>query len=147
MMEPISTGELDHLLAAMIQCAEGVSDLLFVTGKPPQVEAHGKLTPYNLEPPESVLTSGRIEAFARAIIHHNAKLIEDLNKAGSCDCSYSLASFCRFRVNIYRQNGNYAMVLRRLQTQIPSLQSTNLPPVFHEIIKEKTGIIFVTGGT
>ena len=39
------------------------------------------------------------------------------------------------------------MVLRRLQSQIPSMESLQLAPVFKEIIKEKTGLIFVTGGT
>ncbi len=68
-------------------------------------------------------------------------------KAGSCDCSYQLPGVCRFRVNIYKQNGNYAMVLRKLQTQIPSIEKLKLAPVFQEVIKEKNGLIFVTGGT
>ena len=50
-------------------------------------------------------------------------------------------------MNIYRQNGNYAMVLRKLQTRIPSLDVLNMPQVFYDIIKEKNGITFVTGGT
>jgi twitching motility protein PilT len=147
MMETIPTGELDRLLAAMIQSADGISDLLFVAGKPPQVEVHGKLKPFALEPPESLFTSARIEALARAILNNNPRLTQDLADTGSCDCSYALKNFCRFRVNIYRQNGNYAMVLRRLQAQVPSLESLHLPPVFREVIREKNGLIFVTGGT
>jgi len=139
--------ELDRLLAAMIQSAEGVSDLLFVAGKPAQVEAHGKLRPFSPDPPESGLTSARIESLARTIINNNARLLQDLAETGSCDCSYALVNFCRFRVNIYRQNGNYAMVLRRLQTEIPTIDALHLPPVFREVIKEKNGIVFVTGGT
>jgi twitching motility protein PilT len=54
---------------------------------------------------------------------------------------------CRFRVNIYRQNGTCAMVLRRLQSEIPSLDSLQLPPAFREIVKEKNGLVFVTGGS
>lgn len=146
-MEKIPTEELDRLLAAMIQSAEGISDLLFVSGKPPQVEAHGRLKPFAMEPPESVLTHPRIEGLAGAIINGNQRLIQDLAETGSCDCSYSLPNFCRFRVNIYRQNGSHAMVLRRLQSQIPSLEKLRLPPVFNEIIKEKNGLIFVTGAT
>jgi twitching motility protein PilT len=147
MMKTITTEELDRLLAALIQSAEGISDLLFVAGKPPQVEVHGRLKPFALKPPESVFTSDRIEGLAGAIINQNARLIQDLADHGSCDCSYALKNFCRFRVNIYRQNGNYAMVMRRLQAQIPSLDSLHLPPVFREVIKEKNGLIFVTGGT
>jgi twitching motility protein PilT len=147
MMETIPKEELDRLLAAMLQSAEGISDLLFVTGKPPQAEVHGKLKPFGLEPPESVLTSKRIEELAGTILNNNARLIQDLAEHGSCDCSYSLQNFCRFRVNIYRQNGSYAMVLRRLQSQIPTLEALHLPPVFREMIKEKNGLIFVTGAT
>jgi len=147
MMETIPTEQLDQLLAAMVQSAEGVSDLLFVVGKPPQVEVHGKLKPLGLEPPESVLTIKRIEGLAGAIINNNTRLLQDLTDHGSCDCSYALQDFCRFRVNIYRQNGCYAMVLRQLQSQIPSLKVLQLPPVFQEVIKEKNGLIFVTGAT
>jgi twitching motility protein PilT len=146
-MEAIPTEELDRLLAAMVQSAEGISDLLFVAAKPPQVEVHGRLKPFALELPESVLTSARIEGLAGAIINDNQRLLQDLAEHGSCDCSYSLKNFCRFRVNIYRQNGNYAMVLRRLQSQVPSLESLRLAPVFREVINEKNGLIFVTGGT
>jgi len=142
--EKISTNELDGLLTAMIQSEEGISDLLFVAGKTPQIEAHGGLKSFEREP---ALTSERIESLARAIINGSPRLLKDMADNGSCDCSYSLSNQCRFRVNIYRQNGNYAMVLRRLQSQIPSLDSLKLAPVFREIIKEKTGLIFVTGGT
>ena len=146
-METIPTEQLDPLLAAMIQSAGGISDLLFVAGKPPQAEVHGKLQPFELEPPESVLTSKRIEGLAGAIINGNARLLQDLADRGSCDCSYSLQNFCRFRVNIYRQNGCYAMVMRQLQAQVPSLKVLQLPPVFQEVIKEKNGLVFVTGAT
>ena len=142
--DSISTGELDGLLATMIQSAEGISDLLFVACKAPQIEVHGRLQSFN---PEPVLASGRIESLARVIINGNPRLLQDMADHGSCDCSYPLSNLCRFRVNIYRQNGNYAMVLRRLQSLIPSLELLKLAPVFREIIKEKTGLVFVTGGT
>jgi twitching motility protein PilT len=128
----------------MLNSGEGISDLLFVTGKPPQIEVHGRLKPFA---PEPVLTSARIEKLARAILNGNARLVQDLTENGSCDCSYSLPEISRFRVNIFRQNGNYAMVLRRLQSKIPSMAELKLAPIFREIIKEKTGLIFVTGST
>jgi twitching motility protein PilT len=146
-MDTNSSDGLDRVLTAMLQSHEGVSDLLFVAGKPPQVEAYGKLKSVALDGAETALDSARIEGLTRAIMNGNARLTKDLAETGSCDCSYSLPNFCRFRVNIYRQNGNHAMVLRRLQMQIPSLEKLNLAPVFREVIKEKTGLIFVTGGT
>ena len=135
--------ELDRVLGTMIESAEGISDLLFVAGRHPQIEIYGHLEPFG----DSLLTSERVEGLARAIINNNSKLLEDLAKRGSCDCSYSLSNSHRFRVNVYRQNGNYAMVLRRLASKIPTMESLNLAPVFKEIIKEKNGLIFVTGGT
>jgi twitching motility protein PilT len=146
-MDTHSTQELDDLLKAMIHSAEGISDLLFVASRPPQMEIHGKIKPLGGDTPAPALTSERIEGLARAIIKGNPRLLEDLAKSGSCDCSYSLPELCRFRVNIYKQNGNFAMVLRRLQSKVPSLDALNLPPVFREVIKEKNGLIFVTGGT
>ena len=139
--------EFDQLLKSMIESCEGASDLLFVVDRHPQVENHGKLMAFAPNPAEPMLNSARIEGWARVIINENPRLIQDLTKAGSCDCSYQLEGVCRFRVNIYRQNGNYAMVLRKLNTQIPSIAKLKLAPVFQEVIKEKNGIIFVTGGT
>ena len=146
-MNAITTNELDRLLTSMIQSSEGISDLLFVAGKPPQVEVHGALESPAFEWPESVLTGERVESLARAIINNNVKLLRNLAEHGSCDCSYGLENLCRFRVNIYRQNGSYAMVLRRLQPEIPSLESLGLAPVFREIVREKNGLVFVTGGS
>ncbi len=145
-MNSISITELNDLLTRLIQSTEGISDLIFVAGKPPQAEIHGRLTtpPGSSEP---VLDGARTERLAHAIIAGNERLIRDLANTGSCDCSYTLDDICRFRVNIYRQVGNHAMVLRRLSSEIPTMEKLGLAPVFHEIIKEKTGLVFVTGGT
>ena len=145
-MNPIPIAELNSLLTRLIQSAEGISDLIFVAGKPPQAEIYGRLiTPPNC--PEPVLDAARTEAIVHAVMAGNERLLQDLARAGSCDCSYTLEGICRFRVNIYRQIGNYAMVLRRLSSTVPNMEKLNLAPVFHEIIKEKTGLVFVTGGT
>jgi twitching motility protein PilT len=145
-MNPERIAELNQLLTKLIQSAEGISDLIFVAGKPPQAEIHGRL----VTPPgsnEPVLDGAHIERLAHAIMAGNERLIQDLAKTGSCDCSYSLEGICRFRVNIYRQIGNHAMVLRRLSSEVPTMEKLRLAPVFQEIIKEKNGLVFVTGGT
>ena len=145
-MNPVSAAELNELLTQLIANTEGISDLIFVAGKPPQSEIYGHLiTPPHC--PEPVLTAERIAGLVFGIIAGNERLISDLAKTGSCDCSHSLPGICRFRVNIYRQIGNYAMVLRRLSSEVPTMEQLKLAPVFHEIIKEKNGLVFVTGGT
>ena len=141
-MLPPNAQELDRLLLAMLDSAAGISDLLFVPGQPPQVETYGVLQSLPLSP----LASAQVEMFARLIINENPKLLTDLAAQGSCDCSYGLPAAGRFRVNIYRQNGNFAMVMRRIPLQIPTLQTLGLPTVFREVIQEKNGLVFVTGG-
>jgi twitching motility protein PilT len=138
---------IDALLGAMIQSREGVSDLLFTVGKPPLVETHGWLEEFLVETPAPVFGSKEIDQLADHIINSNERLLRDLATWGSCDCSYALKDVARFRVNIFKQNGKPAIVMRKLQSQVPTLDALGLPPVFREIVKEKNGIIFVTGAT
>jgi twitching motility protein PilT len=140
-----TTQEFDRLLSLMVESHKDISDLLFVPGKLPQVEVHGQLESLSLGEP--VLNGPRIEGFARALIGGSPKLQEDLARTGACDCSYALGETCRFRVNIYKQRGSYAMVMRRLAPVVPTLDALNLPPTFKNIIQEKNGLVFMTGGT
>ncbi len=130
----------------MIGSGEGISDLLFTVGKPPLVEAHGSLSEFPIAP-KPFFGSEEIDQLADHIIDGDKRLRDDLANFGSCDCSYALKDLARFRVNIFKQKGRHALVLRRLQSEIPTIEKLGLPPIFREIIKEKTGIVFVTGGT
>ena len=138
---------IDPLLTAMIQSSAGVSDLLFAVGKPPIVEEHGSLEEFPIDTPGGVLTVLDIEKLALHLMKGEERLVQDLANLGSCDCSYALADVARFRVNIFKQNGRQAIVMRKLATQIPTLEGLGLPPIFGEMVKEKNGIIFVTGST
>ena len=131
----------------MVQSGPGVSDLLFAVGKPPIVEEHGSLEEFPIDTPGGVLELEHIQQISDHLMNGEARLIDDLAKLGSCDCSYALQDVARFRVNIFKQNGRQAIVMRKLATQIPTLEGLNLPPIFKEMVKEKNGIIFVTGST
>jgi twitching motility protein PilT len=137
----------DALLTGMLQSADGVSDLLFLTGKPPLVEIHGRLSEFPIDTPGSVLTAVQIEELAGHIMNGSERLKMEFAATGSCDCSYAIENLARFRVNIFKQNGRHAVVMRKLQSEIPTLEKLGLPPIFREIVKEKNGIILVTGGT
>jgi len=139
--------ELDQILATMLASQPEVSDLLFVQDRPAQVEAYGELKPVKLLPPIERLTPFQIESIAINIIGDNAWQIEDLLRHGSCDASYALGETARFRVNIFSQRGNYSIVCRQLNAQIPTLEQLRLPEVLKEIPKEKTGLVLVTGAT
>jgi len=139
---------VDELLMAMVKGGEGISDLLFVAGKPPLVEEHGKLkAAAAIAPYTSELTGDDIERLAGCLMQGNPRLVDDFANLGSCDCSYSIEKLARFRVNVFKQNGRHAIVMRKLQSVIPTLDKLGLPPIFRQIVKEKTGVVFVTGGT
>ena len=81
------------------------------------------------------------------MIGENLWQIEDLLRHGSCDTSYSLSDKARFRVNVFSQRGNYSIVCRQLNTQIPTLEELKLPRTLLNIPREKTGLVLVTGAT
>jgi len=143
----MTKAELDYILGSMLDSQKNVSDLNITADKPLQVEASGELTAVSIEPPIDRLTPFQTETIALNIINRNRRLTEDLIKTGSCDCSYSLGQKARFRVNIFSQRGHYSVILRKLSTEMPSIDQLNLPPVFHTITKEKTGLVLVTGAT
>jgi twitching motility protein PilT len=139
--------ELDQMLAAMLASQPEVSDLLFTVDRPPQVEAYGELKPVVLDPPIEKLSPYQVETIALNIIGDNLWHIEDLLQHGSCDASYALSDQARFRINIFSQRGNFSIVCRQLNAQIPTLDQLKLPEIFKEIPKEKTGLVLVTGAT
>jgi twitching motility protein PilT len=139
--------DLDKILTAMLKTYDGISDLNFSVGHPPQVEDFGELKPVFIDPPIDALTPYQTEQIALTIMQGNRRLIYDYLTTGACDCSYTLTSQARFRVSVFRQQGHFSVVLRKLYGQVPTIQDLGLPNVFHEIAKEKTGLVLVTGAT
>src|SRR5689334_5222687 len=139
--------DLDRILAAMLKTYDGISDLNFSVGHPPQVEDFGELKPVYIDPPIDALTPYQTEQIALTIMQGNRRLIYDYLTTGACDCSYYLTGEARFRVSVFRQQGHFSVVLRKLYGTVPTIQELGLPPIFREIAKEKTGLVLVTGAT
>ncbi len=131
----------------MLNTYDGISDLNFSVGHPLQVEDFGELKPVFVEPPIGRLTPYQTEQIALVLMQGNRHLMRDYLLTGSCDCSYALTDEARFRVNIFRRQGNFTIVMRKLQAVIPTFESLELTPIFSEIAKERTGLILVTGAT
>ena len=139
--------EIDHILTRMLDSHKNVSDLNLTVGKPPQVESAGVLLPVEMRPPIKELTPFQTEVMAWNLIGGDRRLTRDLLEKGSCDLSHSLPGKARFRVNIFSQTGNYSIVLRKLESKVPTIKSMNLPESFFDIAKEKNGIVLFTGAT
>ncbi len=138
---------IDHILTRMLDSHDNVSDLNLTVGKPLQVETSGQLVPVTMEPAFNRLTPFQTEIFALNLIGRDRRLLDTLVNEGSCDLSYALPGKARFRVNIFSQSGSYSIVLRKLETKIPTIKGLQLPSAFFNVAEEKNGIVFVTGAT
>ncbi len=130
----------------MLQSKGHVSDLIFSPGRFPQVEVSGQLVELNIKGLGSLAPSDT-EHIARAIIGNNDHATLKLEKEGSADVSYGLEKAARVRVNIFRQRGSCAIVMRVIPNEIPSFIDLNLPPQLAEIGNLRNGIVLVTGPT
>ena len=139
--------ETDHILTRMLDAGDNISDLNITVGKPFQVESSGQLIPVEIDPPFHKLTPFQTEIFALNLINQDHRLTETILTEGSCDLSYELPGRARFRVNIFSQMSNYSIVLRKLESKIPTRQKLKLPKAFEKMAQEKNGIILVTGAT
>ncbi len=134
------------LLLAMLHVSKGVSDLIFSPGSLPHVEVSGQLVPVKT-PELTVLTPEDTRRIAAELIAGNKQAASMLQEQGSCDVSYSLPGQCRFRVNVFRQRGSYAIVARVVPKSIPSFAELKLPLELAEIADLRNGIVLVTGPT
>ena len=139
--------QIDHILGAMLESYENVSDLNITVDKPFQVESSGELKPVSLKPPVGRLTPFQAETFALNLINNDRRLTKTLLTEGSCDLSYQLAGKARFRVNVFSQKGYYSVVMRQLATRVPTIEEMKLPQAFYKMTEVLNGIILVTGAT
>src|SRR5262249_36056331 len=134
------------LITAMLDSGEGISDLIFSPGRPPQVERQGHLRPVAV-PELPVLKPDDTRRIAADLLAGNAIAARMLTEQGACDLSYSLPERSRFRVNVFRQRGSYAIVMRVIAPRIPTLSDLRLPAVLADAAALKNGIVLVTGPT
>src|SRR5260370_42382720 len=123
-----------------------VRDLIFSPGRPPQIELTGKLQPVRIGGLE-MLTPAHTAGIAKLIIGNQHMATESLEKTGSADLSFSAPGEARFRVNIFKQRGTHAIIMRVIPMNPPRFEDFNLPDQLKEIIDIKNGIVLVTGPT
>ena len=137
---------LGKVLQQMLAVSSKVSDLIFSPGRPPQVELVSKLQPVAI-PGLEKLTAAQTYAIAKVIIGNHESSIETLEKLGSVDLSFGVPGLCRFRVNIFKQRGTYAIVMRVIPSCPPTFDDFGLPNQLREIVELKNGVVLVTGPT
>ncbi len=135
-----------QLIAAMLKSNGHVSDLIFSPGRAPQIEVSGQLVELKYKGLEC-LSAADTKSIAYDIMGENEHPLQKLDQDGSADLSYGLAGVGRFRVNIFRQRGSCAIVMRVIPDKIPGFEDLKLPSRLEEIVHLKNGIVLVTGPT
>ncbi|MEP6782562.1 MAG: PilT/PilU family type 4a pilus ATPase [Acidobacteriota bacterium] len=134
------------LIQQMLDSGDGISDLIFSPGRSPQVERFGELVPVEI-PQIPTLKPDDTAGIAKDLINNNETYLRALKDQGASDLSYTLPDRCRFRVNVFRQRGTYAIVMRMIAHKIPSIQELGLPAAIADVATLKNGIVLVTGPT
>ena len=135
-----------NVLRHMLRAGDKVSDLIFSPGRPPQVELTGDLEGVHINGLEK-LKPQHIKAFADIMLVGNDQGVDSLERRGSADISYGVPGLCRFRVNIFKQRGTYAIVMRVIPTTPPNWRDLDLPPSVMNSAELKNGLVLVTGPT
>jgi twitching motility protein PilU len=130
---------MHKLLAAMSQA--GGSDLFIANDFPPSMKAHGSMQPLT----QQKLNGEMTRVFAESLM--NEKQRAEFAKELECNFAISIPGVSRFRVNVYVQQQNVAMVVRTIASEIPNFEKLQLPEVLKEVIMHKRGLVLVVGGT
>ena len=132
--------DFDKLLQAMI--AKNASDLFITEGVPPSLKVHGTIFPMTKTP----LTSSQAMKLVTDIMTDAQK--EEFAQTNECQFAITdQAESARFRVSAFIQRNKAGMVLRKIETNIPTTEDLNLPPILKELAMKKRGIILLVGAT
>lgn len=131
--------DLSKLLSVMKE--HDASDLYLSAESPPSYRIKGSVKPAG----SKILTSEDTEHLALSIMKDDQQA--EFQKTNEMNLALHFNDFGRFRVNIFRQKGSIALVIRRIKTEIPTFEDLELPSVFKEISMAKRGLVLVVGAT
>lgn len=130
---------IDELLK--LSKERGASDLHVTVGIPPKIRVNGILVDLEYEK----ITPSDVEGLVEPLFTKRTR--DEFEKEGEVDFAYAIQGLGRYRVNVFRQRGSYAIVIRLVGTVIPSAQELGLPPSVINLTEKKRGLVLVTGPT
>ncbi len=136
----MSEMDIERILKVAVR--GGASDVILKTGSVPRFRFNGELV--SLSDGENI-TPETMTTWIKHILPRH--LSDKLNLLEDLDFSYQSKSGNRFRVNLFRQRQTFGLVLRVVSSHVKTTEELQLPPIFREFIKEKRGLILVTGAT
>jgi twitching motility protein PilU len=117
------------------------SDLFVSAGTPMCIKIRGTIMPVNTD----VLDGATVRKIAYELMSPEDQ--QEFEKTWEMNFSVPVPEVGRFRVNVFKQRGNVAMVIRYLRTQTPGLEALRLPAILKELIVEKRGLVLIVGAT
>ncbi len=131
--------DFDKLLKVVVE--QGASDLFITAGLPPSIKVSGKMMPMS----KTALTPEQ----ARDMVHAtmNEAQIQEFEAERECNFAIHSQIAGRFRVSAFYQRNFAGMVLRRIETEIPSLDDLQLPEIVKKLAMTKRGLIIFVGAT
>jgi twitching motility protein PilU len=127
------------LLRLMV--SKKASDLFITVGFPPAIKLDGKMTPVSQQP----LSAQHTAELVRSVM--NDRQAAEFESTKECQFAISPANIGRFRVSAFVQMGNIGMVLRTINSKIPTFEELNLPPVLKDVAMTKRGLVIMVGAT
>jgi twitching motility protein PilU len=131
--------EIETFLQAMVK--HGASDLFLSAGAVPGIKIEGKTRRLG----EYALDAQEVRRLAYSML--NDSQVAEFERDLELNFAIALKSLGRFRVNVYRQRGSVAMVVRYIKARIPSIEQLHLPAILKDLIMEPRGLILVVGST
>ena len=131
--------KIEQLLRAMVD--HKASDLHIRTGVPPIYRINGSLTKIF----DTRVDPGMMDSFLDDIMNRDQKLRFEQNK--ECDFAVGARDMGRFRVNVFRQRGTIAIVIRHIKAKIPAFEELHLPEIIRDMALTRRGLVLVTGTT
>jgi len=131
--------QIDKLLATVVR--QGAEDLLLTVGRPPMIRLDDALEPL----PTEVLTAADTTALMKSFTPERYQ--QELQEQGSADFGFNFRDQSSFRVGIYRQQGNIAVVLRQIPSKIRTFDELGLGATIQELLFRPRGLLLVTGPT
>jgi twitching motility protein PilU len=129
--------DLGHYLSLMVR--HGASDLFLSSGAPASLKVQGVVQRLG----QMALNGSQVQQLAYSVMRESQ--IRDFEATWECDLAIALEGLGRFRVNVFRQRGEVAVVVRHVNAKIPSLEALKLPPVLSRLAMLKRGLVLVVG--
>ncbi|MCU7803177.1 MAG: PilT/PilU family type 4a pilus ATPase [Candidatus Thiodiazotropha sp. (ex Lucinoma borealis)] len=131
--------ELNTLLSMMVK--NKASDLFITAGREPSIKVDGKIHPVNKVP----LTARQTKELTYSVMNDAQQ--KEFDETKECNFAISAKNIGRFRVSSFIQRDAVGMVLRRIETKIPTLESLYLPPILQDLSMTKRGLVIFVGAT